>query len=247
MPNLKAKVAYDGTNYYGWQKTSAGPSIEEALQCVLEQILQHTISLQAASRTDLGVHAEGQVINFQTDKKQDLNRLRYACNCLLPKDIRILELEEVPDSFHPTLDSVGKRYVYSVCNSMVQLPQRRLYSWHIPQPLDLLLMQEASQYFIGELDFRAFCNFRKNRVYESYVRNVTEVKIISTGSDHLTFELIGDHFLYKMVRNIVGTLIYVGLHKIEASSIPGIRESGSRAQAGITAPAHGLCLKEVLY
>lgn len=247
MPNIKLQVAYEGTSYFGWQKTATGPSIEQTLQNVLEQILRHPVQLQAASRTDLGVHATGQIVNFITNKINDLHRLHYACNCLLPADIRILSIEDVPDCFHPTLDCAGKEYHYYLCNTAVQLPQHRLYSWHIPHSIQWAAMHEAIPLLTGEHDFKAFCNTRKNMVYESYVRHVTKIELTAIPENRLRIAITGNHFLYKMVRNLVGTLIYVGLGKIAAAEIPEILRFGSRPQAGITAPAHGLFLATAFY
>lgn len=248
MSNLKLKIAYEGTHYFGWQKTATGPSIEQTLQSALEQILRRPIQLQAASRTDLGVHANGQIVNFAfPDTIDDLHRLHYACNCLLPSDIRILSIEEVLDRFHPTLDCIGKEYHYHLCNTGVQLPQHRLYSWHVPHLIQLPAMREAAKHLIGEHDFKAFCNTRKNMVYDSYVRHVTKIELIIMPENRLRFAIAGNHFLYKMVRNLVGTLVYVGLGKIGVPDIIEILRSGSRPLAGITAPAHGLFLDTVRY
>ncbi len=247
MPNLKLKIAYDGTDYYGWQKTLAGPSIESTLTAVLEQVLRHPVTLQAASRTDLGVHAEGQVVNFITDRNCDLDILEYSCNSLLPKSMRILSSGFASDHFHATLDTTGKKYEYTICNTPVQLPQGRLYSWHVAKPLDLLAMRGAAASLIGERNFQAFCNVRKNMMYESHIRRVSDIRLTVLPEGLLQITVEGNHFLYKMVRNIVGTLVDVGLGKLEAGSIPEILQSQSRPKAGITAPAHGLCLKEVFY
>src|SRR3569832_1557498 len=156
MKNIKLVLAYDGTAYLGWQKTEMGPSIEEELLKVLEQILQHPVKLQAASRTDAGVHAEGQVVNFFTEKNTD--RLLRGCNGLLPEDIRVLKVEEMPDRFHPTLGATGKEYHYSVCLGPTQLPFQRKFSWHFVKPVDVQKMREAAQFLIGRHDFSALTN-----------------------------------------------------------------------------------------
>lgn len=247
MPNIKLRIAYEGTHYFGWQKTCAGPTIEQVLQTVLEKILQQPVYLQAASRTDLGVHAEGQIVNFITHQMLDLRRIQYSCNRLLPLDIRVLAAEEVPEAFHPTLDNKGKEYHYSICNGPLQLPQNRLYSWHIPQPLDITAMHDAARLLTGELNFKAFCNIRRNILYNSYVRQVREITLLPSGDGRLTISIVGNDFLYKMVRNLVGTLVYVGLQKLTLDQIPTIIRSGLRPAAGITAPAHGLFLKNVFY
>lgn len=237
--NIRSLIAYNGTHYFGWQKTRMGPSIEETLELCLQQILQHPVELQAASRTDRGVHAEGQVVNFFTDKpKVDLKKLHLSLAKMLPKDISPLALEEVETSFHPTLDSKGKEYQYQICNLPIQLPFLKDYSWHIPTPLDLPSMLIAKEFLLGTHDFSAFTNERT----DDTIRTIHSIEI-----EPGLFKIKGDKFLYKMVRNIVGTLVYVGLGKIPPTEIPTILSSRNRALAGMTAPAHGLCLKQVFY
>lgn len=245
--NIKLTVAYDGGNYLGWQKTSMGPSIEETLQRVLEQILQEQIVLQAASRTDAGVHAKGQIVNFLTHKTPSLQRLKISLNCLLPKDIAVMHVEMADIDFHPTLDCRGKEYHYWVCNGTAQLPQHRFYSWHYPHALDVNVMRAAALLLAGEHDYAAFCNFKKNHAYAHYVRQVELIDIIELPEERLCIRVRGNNFLYKMVRNLVGTLVYVGCGKIDVEEIPGILGSQERPQAGVTAPAHGLCLQQVFY
>lgn len=246
--NIKLIVAYDGTHYLGWQKTHTGPSIEETLNRVLEQILQEKISLQAASRTDAGVHAQGQVINFFSSKQSlDLNLLKHSLNSLLPKDIVIVETSQAQTSFHPTLDSSGKEYHYHVCYGSVQLPQQRFYSWHYPYPLDFDKIRLAIPLFIGVHDFSAFCNVKKNSSYEHYIREITSIHILESSDNIVMIKICGNSFLYKMVRNIVGTLIYVGSGKIQLEEIPNILQSRDRTLAGVTAPANGLTLFKVFY
>jgi tRNA pseudouridine38-40 synthase len=245
LVNIKLTVAYDGTLYLGWQKTNTGPSIEEALQDVLERILQGNITLQAASRTDAGVHAKGQIVNFTTEKKDlDLQRLKISINSLLPKDIVVLAIEEVAEDFHPTLHCIQKEYHYHLCYDAVQLPGHRLYSWHFPRPLNVQIMREVAQKMVGEHDFSAFCNMRKNLCYENYIRHIYSLEIDELPEKRLRFRIVGNKFLYKMVRNLVGTLAYIGCGKIEPSAIESIFAGHDRTQAGITAPANGLCLYE---
>ncbi|WP_068468081.1 tRNA pseudouridine(38-40) synthase TruA [Candidatus Protochlamydia phocaeensis] len=248
MQNIKLLIAYDGGHYLGWQKTPMGPSIEATLQQVLEQILQHPISLQAASRTDAGVHALGQVVNFLTSKPpSDFNRFIISLNSLLPKDLVVLSAERAPTTFHPTLDSIGKEYHYFICYGMTQLPHLRHYSWHCHFPLRLAEMRSALPYFIGTHNFAAFCNFKKNAHYTDYTREIQEISLLELEGCRLRFSVRGNHFLYKMVRNLVGTLVYIGKGKIDKEQIPAILSSEKRTEAGITAPAHGLFLHQVFY
>ncbi|NGX38773.1 MAG: tRNA pseudouridine synthase A [Chlamydiae bacterium] len=241
--NIKCLLAYSGARYHGWQKTRMGPSIEEELQKSLVQILQHPIKLQAASRTDRGVHAEGQVVNFFTGKKDlCLKKIHYSLNQLLPNDLSILNIEEVEETFHPTLHAKGKEYHYKVCNAPYQLPFHREFSWHYSYPLQLDLMDKGAKLLVGKQDFSAFTTVR----YADAVRTVLDVKI-SSDEGSLLIRVRGENFLYKMVRNIVGTLLHIGAGKIPLEELPLILSSKKRALAGVTAPAHGLCLKEVFY
>jgi tRNA pseudouridine38-40 synthase len=248
MQNIKLIVAYDGRNYRGWQKTPMGPSIEGALQSILEQILQHPTPLQAASRTDAGVHARGQVVNFLTMKHPlDLNRLKISLNSLLPKDVVVLSIEKMDYSFHPTLDCKGKEYRYYLCYGSTQFPQNRFYSWHYPHSLQIDEMRKSTHFFLGKHDFSAFCNVKHHETYTDFKREIHQLNILNIDEQRLCIQIRGNHFLYKMVRNIVGTLVYIGSGKILKESIPGILQSGYRPNAGVTAPAHGLFLHLIDY
>ena len=241
-------VAYDGTNFLGWQKTKMGPSIEEALQLALEQILQEKIELQAASRTDAGVHAQGQIVNFFTSKAEIvLSKLLIGINSLIPNSIAVMTIEKATEHFHPSLDCQSKEYHYLVCNGSAQLPQRRFYSWHYPHLLDLIAMRKAAEMFIGEHDFSSFCNAKKNSSYKTFIRRMHSIEILDSADCQLYFKIKGNNFLYRMVRNIIGTLVYVGVGKILLKEIPEIFAHHNRTQAGVTAPAHGLCLHKVFY
>lgn len=244
MKNIKGVISYIGTHYLGWQKTKTGPSIEESLERVLSQILQEPISLQAASRTDRGVHAEGQVINFFTQKDTlDLERLTLSVRQLLPKDITLLSLEIAPEPFHPTLDALGKEYHYYITPAEYQLPFLKDFAWHLWEPLEISLMQEACNHFLGTQDFAAFTNERA----EDTIRTLYDLEVKPLSSQLMLIRIRGNSFLYKMVRNIVGTLLYIGCGKIKLADLPCVFASGRRALAGVTAPAHGLFLKKVFY
>jgi tRNA pseudouridine38-40 synthase len=240
--NIKLTVAYEGTRYLGWQKTEMGPSIEAELEKALAQILQHPVKLQAASRTDAGVHAAGQIVNFFTETKIELKRLQKSLNSLLPDDISVREIETMPEPFHPTLDCTGKQYEYSVCLGTSQLPFQRLYSWHFPYPIDLEQMALGARSLTGRHDFSAFTNEKQ----EDNLREIYSIEIIPEETG-VKIRVEGNAFLYKMVRNIAGTLVYVGCGKLKASALSAIIESKDRTRAGVTAPAHGLTLKKVNY
>lgn len=246
LHNIKLVISYDGTDFFGWQKTSSGSSVESILTCALEQILQEKIQLQAASRTDRGVHANGQVVNFFSSKDFDMQTLHRGLNAVLPPTIRVKLIEEMDLSFHPTLDAIGKEYHYNICSGPIQGPYQRLYSWHVYEPLNLKKIEEAIPFFLGEKDFSFLCNVRKN--IENAAK-VTEIFNISTvvSDNGLRFIISGKRFLYKMVRNIVGTLVTVGKGKMEPQDISLLFEKKDRKLAPLTAPAHGLFLIKIIY
>lgn len=231
----KAVVAYDGTPYFGWQKTRSGPSIQEELQKAIERITGETVLSEAASRTDRGVHAEGQVVQFGLAQALESGKLHRGLNAVLPKNIRILEL--APCQFHPTLDARGKEYVYRLSIGPVQDPIQRLYAWHIHTPLDLARMEKESIQLIGTKDFTSFSNEEE----KDPICTIESIEFRGA----LDIAIRGNRFLYKMVRNIVGALVYVGSGKLlSLSEILAFRD---RKKGGITAPARGLHLHQVFY
>lgn len=185
------------------------------------------------------------MVNYQTEKKVDLERLLISLNQLLPKTIRVLCLEESGEDFHPTLDAKGKIYHYHICLERVQSPFRRHFSWHVQTPLDLGLMREGAKYFLGTHDFAAFMNAQEPRA-KNTVRTLKRLDLIEE-SPSLCFEVEGDNFLYKMVRNLVGTLIYLGQGKLSLQEIKSLLNKKDRTLAGVSAPGHGLTLYKVLY
>ncbi|MDN3509050.1 MAG: tRNA pseudouridine(38-40) synthase TruA [Candidatus Neptunochlamydia sp.] len=243
--NIKTILSYDGTDFLGWQESIDGDTIEKTLRKTLETIYQHPIRLQAASRTDRGVHAENQVVNFIVEKSLDISRLKISLNQMLPKAIRILTIEEASKTFHPTLDAKGKEYHYSLCITPVQSPFRRYFSWHLLSPLDIDCMKEGTDFFIGTHDFKAFSNAIDSKRKDMFC-TLTRLDIIEDGS-YLRFEIEGNRFLYKMVRNLVGTLVYLGMGKLSLDEVKNLLVKKDRTLAGITAPAHGLTLKKVYY
>ena len=245
--NYKLIIAYRGTSYKGWQKTLLGPSIEGRLEQSIAQILRAPSRLQAASRTDAGVHAQGQVVNFLTHTPiPDLRRFQHGLNGTLPQDIRVLSIEHMPLAFHPTTQATGKLYTYSICYHPVQLPFHRDLSWHFPYPLDIPLMRQEAQHLLGTHDFSSFCNARTLWT-RSPICTLTSIEVIPSEQECLTLTFRGDHFLYRMVRNLAGTLAYIGCGKIPPNTIPDILENKIRSFAGMTAPAHGLTLTQVFY
>jgi len=245
MSNLKLTIAYDGTELHGWQKTDMGPSVEEILTEVLDTIVQHPVKLQAASRTDAGVHAEGQVVNFFLEREDiDLGQLRLSLNQLLPASIAAVDLEQASDSFHPSVDAKRKIYRYSVSLGTYQIPQHRLYSWHFPYAVDVDLMRQSSRVLIGRHDFAAFTNVNFQPPSDT-IREMHRIEFIEKGNQ-LVIEIEGNRFLYRMVRNLVGTLLYIGCRKLEGDLLDVLKRC-DRRRAGVTAPSHGLSLHKILY
>lgn len=248
MRNVKLVLSYDGTRYLGWQETAMGPSISEELRLVLEKIAGQPIKLQAASRTDAGVHAEGQVVNFFLKNDNiDLTLLHISLNQLLPPDIAVVDIQHVSDDFHPTLHARYKEYRYNLNLGPVPFPLNRLYSWHCPYKLDLEEMKRGCEELIGEHDFSSFCNVKKNDRETDFVRKMISINLIEGEKNRLTIALTANRFLYRMARNIAGTLVYVGRGKLRSFDIAEILAKKDRRAAAVTAPSHGLTLREVIY
>jgi tRNA pseudouridine38-40 synthase len=222
-------VSYLGTSYFGWQKTKSGPSIQEEIEKACSRILQETVTCEAASRTDRGVHARGQIIQFYTSKEIVPERLQRGLNAVLPPDIRVLNAE--PLEFHPTLDALRKTYHYDLCLGPTQDPFYRHLSWHYPYKIDETAMQQAANALIGTRDFSAFTT----KSQKNPVCTLFNIELIPLGKERLRIALTGNRFLYKMARIIAGTLANIGSGKITEQAI------------GVTAPSHGLTLYKVYY
>lgn len=236
--NIKMILSYKGTNYLGFQKTKEGNSIENELEKALFRILQSKIYLQVASRTDAGVHATYQVVSFFVDRPLDLQKLLRGLNALLPYDITILSLEKVPAFFHASLDAKKKTYRYFICKDSVQSPFIRKTSWHYCyKPLDIGLMKQTAKFFIGKKNFAMLTP----KTYKNPFCTIEKIEIIEQKEKFL-IEIIGDRFLYKMVRTLVGTLVNISSGKIPLNSLERIFE---RKEAGMTAPALGLFLSNI--
>lgn len=236
-------LAYDGTRFFGWQKTITGPSIQESLSDAIVKITGQAVVPEAASRTDRGVHAEGQSVAFFLNKDLDPMLLERGLNAVLPPEIRVVKVKKASSDFHPTFHAKVKEYQYRICLGPVQEPIHRLYSWHFRYPLNFSAMKDAANLLVGRRDFSAFAN-------EPEANPICRLESISLSPlevDRLQISMIGDRFLYKMARNLVGTLLYVGCGKLEAALIPSILASRDRKKGGVTAPAHGLFLHRVDY
>ena len=241
-------ISYDGTPFGGWQVQPNAPSIQGHIQEALQTILrQMPIHVTGSGRTDAGVHAKGQVAHFTFSKPFDLKRTLLSLNALLPSEIRILELKKAPDDFHARYDATGKIYHYHLHLDPVINPFNRLYTTYHPYPLDLSLIQEAIPHFEGMRDFTSFANEpTRGSVTTNPVRTLQHIKILEEKRG-ICLEFKGNGFLYKMVRNITGTLLDVGKKKIAPDQIPIIIEARDRKKAGQTAPPQGLFLMQVFY
>lgn len=247
MKKYKLTIAYDGTTFCGWQVQSNGTSIQKQVQNALETILSHKLDLTGSSRTDAGVHALGQVAHFSTDKSFSIGKLLFSLNGLLPHTIRILSLEEVDENFHARYSALKKTYRYHLCLEPFQLPFDRLYTYHLRRKLDIEEMKKACLEFEGTHDFTSFANEpHSGSCAKNPIKTLYHVDLIEK-DHHLTLLLEGNGFLYKMVRNIVGTLIDVGSGKISHKDIARIFAAKDRKEGRSTAPAHGLFLVKIDY
>lgn len=244
MKRIKLTIAYDGTNYCGWQIQPNGITVEEVLNKALQKLTGEPIVVIGASRTDSGVHALGNVAVFDTNTSIPPERIAMALNQRLPDDIVIVRSEEVALDFHPRYCDCRKTYEYHICNTRIPIPTKRLTNYFVSYSLNLDHMRQAAAYLVGEHDFVSFCNVRTD--VENTVRTITELDILQNG-DEITIRITGNGFLYNMVRIIVGTLIRVGRGFYEPEKVKEILEAKDRRAAGVTAPPHGLMLVEIHY
>jgi len=244
MRNVKLIIEYDGTNYHGWQTQKNAKTVQDTIERAIKGLTGEMVELTASSRTDFGVHALGQVANFMTNSSIPGDRFSYALNRLLPDDIVIKDSQEVSLDFHARFRSKGKKYRYLIYNSRFPSAILRNRAYHVSYELDFESMQKAASYFPGTHDFSSFR--ASGSSVKTSVRTITEA-VLERDDKIISFEISGNGFLYNMVRIIVGTLVDVGMGRIDADDIPKIIESLDRKRAGRTAPAEGLYLVEVYY
>jgi len=245
IKNFKITVEYDGSSYHGWQRQKNDRTVQEEIEKAILTITGQQISLTGSGRTDAGVHAYAQVANFECDTKLGPQKFLGGLNSLTPDDIVIRSCEQVEASFHARYDVKSKIYVYKILNRPNPAAILRQYAWHIRKKLNLEAMRAAIAHLIGSHDFKAFEGVGSPRSHTT--RSVFRAILIEADDGYLTFEIEADGFLRFMVRNIVGTLVDVGLGKISPDDFQGIRASKDRNRAGNTAPAHGLFLAKVNY
>jgi tRNA pseudouridine38-40 synthase len=245
MRNIKLLIEYDGTNYQGWQVQPKGPTVQGILEEKIGLLTGQPVRLFGSGRTDSGVHALGQVAHFKTQSPMDISTIRRALNSLLPPDIVIHKVEEVDLGFHARKHSKSKIYEYRILNRNLRSAFHRGYVWHIPRKLDLAEMKKATQGLIGEHDFSAFRTVGSPT--RTTVRRVFRAEWKRGRDGLIRFEIEANGFLKQMVRSIIGTLVEIGKGKMKAADLRKILNSKDRKEAGPTAPAQGLFLKEVKY
>jgi len=248
MRNIKLTIEYDGTNYFGFQtqrtKDYKSPTIQETLEKALKRICKHKINLVASGRTDSGVHALAQVANFKTNSKMPLDKFRVAINANIPEDISVTKVEEAASDFHSRYGAKSKIYRYQILNRPYRCVFEGNLCYMIPHKLDFDLMKQEIKCLRGRHDFKAFQAADKKK--KKSVRTIKNITLSKKG-DLIIFEIEADGFLFKMVRNIVGTLIEIGRGRFKKGSLKRILESKNRKLAGPTAPARGLILLKVNY
>jgi tRNA pseudouridine38-40 synthase len=242
--NIRLKIAYDGSNYAGWQTQPGLPTIQESIEIAIERMTGQRPRLIGSGRTDAGVHAHGQIATFFTTAKYSPEKFQNAINAFLPPEIRVLDADEVPVSFHPTLDALSKRYRYRIDNARIADPMKLQFAHHVPLRLDEHQMQLGANFIIGRHDFAAFQTVGSERL--STVRTVFACDVFRQ-QDEIQIEVEADGFLYNMVRTIAGTLILVGSGRWSPQSVSEIIASADRKKAGPTAPAKGLAMLWVRY
>ncbi|GIW87177.1 MAG: tRNA pseudouridine synthase A [Isosphaeraceae bacterium] len=244
MRNLRLTVEYDGTDFHGWQRQPGLRTVQEELEAAIEATTGSRPNCTASGRTDAGVHALGQVVQFYSATRLAPAILVRALNAHLPPDIRVLDAADMPQSWHATLDARSKRYRYQLDNRPIARPFLRRYAWHIKHRLDEAAMHRAAQALLGRHDFRSFETEWPNRT--SSVRTIFELAVTRSGDD-LTIEVEADGFLYNMVRAITGSLVLVGAGRRPEHWIADILAAEDRRAAGPTAPPQGLFLVYVVY
>ena len=244
MKRIKLTVAYDGTDYCGWQIQKNGVTVEEVLNLAMSRLTGEKITVIGASRTDAGVDARGNVAVFDTDTRIPAERIAYAVNALLPEDVVVVRSEEVPAGWHPRKCVSVKTYEYRILNREFPDPVRRRDTYFVSFPLDLDRMRQAAGYLKGTHDFKSFCSAQTS--VEDTVRTIYSLDVEKAG-DLFTVRVRGNGFLYNMVRIIAGTLAGVGRGYFEPEEVERMLEEKDRTKAGVTAPPQGLTLVGIEY
>lgn len=241
---IRLRIAYDGTGYCGFQCQTNGVAVQDVLNDALSDLFGMPVRTIGASRTDAGVHAEGNVAVFDMETRIAPSKIAFALNARLPEDIRITESDAVPDDWHPRYRNTVKTYEYRILNRVHPDPLSRRTEMHYYYPLDADKMNRAASYLVGEHDFASFCAAGTSA--KSTIRTIYRAEVKREG-DRVIFSVTGNGFLYNMVRIIAGTLLEIGGGKYPAEHMREILEARDRSAAGPTAVAKGLVLMEILY
>jgi tRNA pseudouridine38-40 synthase len=247
MRNFKVTFEYDGAEFCGWQTQGQGErTVQGALEAVLLKVFKGPIKVTASGRTDSGVHAQGQVISFKADTRMKPLEIQRAMNSLLPKDIAVHEVRQVKDGFHAQYSVKNKTYRYTVLNRKYRSVFLRDRVYYYPFPLNVSNMRKAAKHLTGRHDFKSFQAYDPLRAERQTMRTIKKMVIKKEG-DLIHIDVTADGFLYKMVRNIVGTLLAIGSGQLLVNEMPKILKAKNRKAARDTAPAEGLCLMVVKY
>jgi len=238
-----AVIEYDGTDYLGFQLQAEGRTIQGEVERVLTEVTRRETRVVGAGRTDAGVHAAGQVISFVPQWKHSLPELQRAMNALLPEDIAVYQMGWVADDFHPRFSAVNREYRYTILNQPFRSPLARRFAYHYLKPLDVEAMAKAAKCLVGSHDFASFGRPPQG---ENAVRRVYRAEC-TRQDQFIYFDIVANAFLYRMVRNIAGTLLLVGMGKLSPEGFEEILQARDRGRVGPAAPAHGLCLMRVNY
>jgi tRNA pseudouridine38-40 synthase len=247
MKKYKCLVAYDGTHYAGFQIQDNAPTIQKTLQEIFSRRLNRPTLITGASRTDATVHALGQVVHFESEPIADCEKFIYQINCMLPPDIRLLQIEEVSATFHSRYDAKRKTYYYHLSLNPHSPPFGHAYKLFLPRQISIEAMKQAAAYFIGTHDFKALANHNDQGCAKNCsVKTIYRFDFIDQGDD-IRVEVEGNGFLHKMIRNMIGLLIEIGKGNLSKETIPLILASKDRRHAGQTAPGHPLFLARITY
>ena len=244
MKRLLLTVGFDGTAYHGWQIQPNGITVEEVIKTAVSKLLKTETEIFGASRTDAGVHAKGFCFHLDCEENIPESAFLRGLNSLLPSDIAVVGVKEVPNDFNARYDALGKTYIYRILNTNKKDPFLSRYTWQIEKPLDIEKMNDFCKKIVGEHDFSAFSS--SGRTVESTVRTVSECYTEKNG-DIVSLHITANGFLYNMVRIITGTAVEASFGKIDIEKIDDIFKLKKRDLAGITAPPQGLILEKVHY
>jgi len=242
MSTYRMTIEYDGTNFVGWQFQKNGRSVQEVVEKAMFQIMQVPFRIAGGGRTDAGVHATGQVASFRHAPDLDVKKLEHGMNAVLPEDVGVSALHKTDDDFHARFSAKARRYEYNIASSRAVIG--RLFCWTVYRALDFEAMEQAAQLISGEHDFRAFC---KTAADAEHYRCIVDFARWSKSERGFLFSIQANRFMHGMVRALVGTMVDIGRGSTRREEFEAILNSYDRSKAGMSAPAKGLCLKEIIY